>query len=417
MSQTDLILQTSPKNMFPEIKDGSDADFDYSDDEDLTTVVIDQKEVVSGLTLAKIESITNTRDQFEKEKELTKEIEKLGRQSVNHDVGTCITIVHKSTVVFVPQTSVISDDLACSLWGVPQQYSETALAHEITSEIFHYEPHPDAATCKVAFLNAQYSKTQDDMENKFRNDVRNREEFGYKSLNNNGLFTFTGFAGVVLDRGYITDFAIHGRRSNIVEMCKVNKVSKVYYKATPGDHLDTFLKHPSNPFIELKNKLVPVRLAELQNFNPKFFCPEQAAICPGCKSIKDALSFAVLGVQTPYNTLKKPQFFQDASKEMSVYKPANLGVHPPRIICECHLNKTAFNRVQPPMVDEYDNSYHQNKGVKRQRNFRSQPYKKFKNDSQTNYYNQPQHEPDYHSKNYWNAGDYRRGDKPYDRRY
>lgn len=209
--------------------------------------------------------------------EIEKEIEALVRHSICPSTDKNIAILVNNQLILVPHNVRMSDRLVSYAWGHPKPYEPSNIPY---AGEFNRLLRPRAnrenetfAIFGARYNNTQYSKTEREI---------------------CGLHQYSEFAAIIISHNKIVDYAIHGYRSNLVDMIERHQPRRIYYNAK-NDSITHFLEYKCQPFYQaFAGLLRPLRIHEPNSsasFNPLSFCERKNIFCALCRCLKDAYGF------------------------------------------------------------------------------------------------------------------------------
>lgn len=211
--------------------------------------------------------------------EIEKEIEALVRLSICPSTDKNIAILVNNQLILVPHNVRMSDRLVSYAWGHPKPYepSNIPYAGEFNRllRLCASRKNETFAIFGARYNNTQYSKSEREI---------------------CGLHQYSEFAAIIISNHTIVDYAIHGYRSNIVDMIERHQPRRIYYNAK-NDSITHFLEYKCQPFYQaFAGLLRPLRINEPNgncstSFNPLSFCERKNIFCALCRCLKDAYGF------------------------------------------------------------------------------------------------------------------------------
>ncbi|CAH0393276.1 unnamed protein product [Bemisia tabaci] len=220
---------------------------------------------------------------------------------------TIFIIVHDS-VIPVAYDMKISSRLAHSVWAIEKLYDH----YEFPNMDILNEQLLSEESSIVAYFHARYMKLNVDSHGPINSritsssrkrtinarylmqgtdDLAKKRNFTYETVTGRFYYDFTL---IIVRNGKIAECAIHGVRSNILELVKKYDPKKIYCDYKEGDSLHTFLNYPYQPLYEaLRDRMVPLHLVSLMNgINQPHvrnrelpFCDRRDPLCSFCRCL------------------------------------------------------------------------------------------------------------------------------------
>lgn len=230
---------------------------------------------------------------------VTAELQALVSKSINPKTLKCVAVKFQNQIILIPNTVDISSRAASLFWAYPKHYQASMLP-------FHQELQKNMLECskngnlwpksypdniplsdKIGIFSAKYKKHT--ITNEPNSSYDGCEQSSKIKHSSSGIYQYCDFALLIIERGVIIDYAIHGFRSNIAECVRIHSPTKIFYNALPGDALDVFMNYKHQPFFtSMADILMPVQMHRLPgNFNPMSFCERNDVFCALCSAIKD----------------------------------------------------------------------------------------------------------------------------------
>lgn len=238
-------------------------------------------------------------DVIQEDLELNIEIKKLINESVKqrgYYDRAVVTLYAQDTTIPISTDTVISSRLVNHVWGTEYPYKQFDLKN---SECFNamlqkYRCAMNELSLDgddyVAFFATIYENMQ-----KNNNGVDQRTSSTNTALMQNrckNLHFFKKFAIIVLRHGKFVDAAIHGRYSNITDVLKKYKPTRVYCSGSEHDTIDAFLKFKYQPFYnELSGRVRYIGTTLIRNQTSVMFCSQNLRFCAFCRAIDTILTY------------------------------------------------------------------------------------------------------------------------------
>lgn len=320
--------------------DSNFAFIDFHDAESYEVAVVEEGAVPKNETTTeeeRLEAVLISNIYYDVDLELLTEVKSLITMSLYPRITKTITISLYDQLIMVPTDVIISSRLSQLIWKTPLEYkplplpfmshcnAQIDLVRKICKDL---ETYPDGVPISetVMVFAATYDRPN------------NGQPTRTKSAN---IYLYQDFAAVIIKNGYVIEHAIHGYASNINGMILTHKPIRIYYNASVGDSLDTFLNYRYQPFYTAMNGLLtPLRMSRSFDFcRAIVFCARHRLFCALCTTMRDTynifmnisvkvaekskLKSAVVIVQKPLPKLYAPRQSEDCQKYIQHYSRYN----------------------------------------------------------------------------------------------